>query len=80
MKPVIYQSKRISRLPVLIVTGASGFIGRHVLESFKYEFYIYALARRAQKVTGVEAHENINWMRLDIADEQMVRETFDTDR
>lgn len=69
-------SKRPSRLPILVVTGASGFIGRYVLESFKYDFYIYALARRAQKVAGVESHENIHWMRLDIADESMVKQTF----
>ncbi len=69
--------KRPTRLPVMIVTGASGFIGRHVLESFKYEFYIYAIARRAQRAVGVENHENINWIRLDIGEEEMVAETFE---
>jgi nucleoside-diphosphate-sugar epimerase len=67
---------RPSRLPVLIVTGASGFIGRHVLDAFKYEFYIYAIARRAQRAVGIDHHENINWIRLDVGNEDMVREAF----
>ena len=69
--------KRPTKLPVMIVTGASGFIGRHVLESFKYEFYIYAIARRAQRAVGVDPHENINWIRIDIGEEEMVAETFE---
>jgi nucleoside-diphosphate-sugar epimerase len=68
--------RRSPKLPVMIVTGASGFIGRHVLESFKYEFYIYAIARRAQRAVGVEQQENINWIRIDVGEEEMVVETF----
>ncbi len=70
--------KRSKRLPVIIVTGASGFIGRHLLESFKYDFYIYALARRAQRVAGVEEHENIEWIRADVGEEKMVARVFST--
>ena len=64
-------------MPVLILTGASGFIGKYVLEAFKKEFFIYAFARRPQKAVGVEQHENICWMRLDIGDERAVKMIFD---
>ncbi len=77
MSPYNSQTNRAANLPVIIVTGASGFIGRHFLEAFKYEFYIHAIARRAQKAVGVERHDNINWIRLDIGDEEMVKEVFE---
>lgn len=69
--------QRPSRLPVIVVTGASGFIGRHFLKSFNYDFYIYALARRSQKDAGVPFHKNINWIRLDISDESQVERVID---
>ena len=36
-------------LPSIIVTGASGFLGRSLLESLKDDFHVYGLARR---ITG----------------------------
>ncbi len=70
-------ANRPTKLPIIVVTGASGFIGRHFLEAFKYDFYIHAISRRAQIAVGVERHDNINWIRLDIGDEAMVREVFE---
>jgi len=63
--------------PVLILSGASGFIGRYLLEAFKEDYYIYAIARRAQHTAGVEQHRNIVWIRLDIADEQKVKQIIE---
>ncbi|MCP4672756.1 MAG: NAD(P)-dependent oxidoreductase [Desulfobacula sp.] len=67
---------RPSDLPIIIVTGASGFIGRHFLESFHNDFYLYALARRSQKSVGIAMHENIIWVRVDIGEETSVKNTF----
>ena len=67
---------RPSRLPILIVTGASGFIGRHFLEEIKDRFYIYALARRSRKAAHVSHHSNIEWIRIDIGHEKAVKECF----
>ncbi len=67
---------RPSDLPILIVTGASGFIGRHLLQSFYYDFYIYALARRSQRVADVPMHKNINWIRLDVGEKESVEKVF----
>mgnify|MGYP000243527337 CR=1 FL=1 len=36
-------------LPRIIVTGSSGFIGRHLLDALKEDYRIYALARRSRK-------------------------------
>jgi len=70
------KKQRPSKLPVLIVTGASGFIGRHLVKSFCYDFYIYALARRGQKQANVQMHKNINWIRLDIGEKESVKKVF----
>lgn len=52
--------------PSIIVTGASGFIGRHLLEALKEDYKIYALARRSQVRCGAPFHENITWHQVDI--------------
>lgn len=59
--------KRSADLPVIIISGASGFIGRHFLNALCEDFCIYALARRPQKTSDVPFHENISWFRVDIA-------------
>ena len=69
--------KRPSNLPVIVVSGASGTIGKHFVHSFCDHFYIYALARRTQREVGVVEHKNINWLRLDIAHEDAVKKTMD---
>lgn len=55
------------KLPSMIVTGASGIVGRNFLEAAKEEFSIYAAARRSQKEAGVPEHPNIKWMQVDVA-------------
>lgn len=67
-----------SNRPVIILTGASGFIGRHFIEAFHEVFYIYALARCSQKEAGVRIHRNIEWIRLDIGHPGSVEKVFKT--
>ncbi len=62
--------KRPSHLPILVVSGASGFIGRYFLEALREDFFIYALARRPQKAADVPFHDNISWIRVDIANKE----------
>ena len=51
----------------ILVTGASGFVGRHFIETVKDDYIIYAIARRSQQDAGVPFHANIIWLRCDIA-------------
>ena len=55
-------------LPSIIVTGASGIVGRAFLEAVKDNFLIYAIARRSSKEAGIENHPNIKWIQVDIGD------------
>ena len=55
-------------LPRLVVTGASGFIGRHLLEVVRSRYQVIALGRRSQAEAGVPPHENITWHQVDIGD------------
>ena len=56
-------------LPKILVTGASGFVGRNLVEGLCRDYYIYALARRTQQEAGVKTHENIEWILVDIGQE-----------
>jgi nucleoside-diphosphate-sugar epimerase len=63
-------------LPRLIVTGSSGFIGRHLLDYFKEEFQIIGLARRTQLHCGAPVHKNITWYQVDIGDREDLSAAF----
>ena len=54
-------------LPGIVVTGASGFIGRNFLEAMSDRFRLFCMARRSQKEAGIPKHDNINWTQVDIA-------------
>jgi nucleoside-diphosphate-sugar epimerase len=60
-------------LPTLILTGASGLVGRNFLLAAQGLFRIYAIARRSQRQTGIAAHPNVTWIQVDIADAEAVR-------
>ena len=55
-------------LPCLVVTGASGFVGRHLLDALKEDYRIVGLARRSQARSGAPVHPNITWHQADIGD------------
>lgn len=61
-------------LPRLVVTGASGFIGRNLIETYQEAFQIFAIARRTQQEAGIARHKNITWFLADIADRDNVRD------
>jgi len=55
-------------LPGIIITGASGFIGRHFVEQNANRYRMFCLARRSQREAGIPRHENIRWTQADIGD------------
>lgn len=55
-----------SHLPSILVTGASGFIGRHFLDAAKNHFKIYGLSRAISDRSAIPKHPNIEWIDADI--------------
>ncbi len=55
-------------LPALVLTGASGIVGRNFLQAIQDRFLVYAIARRPQNKAGVPNHPNIRWIQVDIGD------------
>jgi len=64
-------------LPRLLLTGASGFVGRHLLEMLKEDHEIIGLARRSQVRCGAPFHPNISWHQVDIAEPDHLAQVFD---
>lgn len=63
----------MKKLPSIIVTGASGIVGRSFLESVRDDYRIYAIARRPQKKAGVPNHPNIHWIQVDIGNSEALQ-------
>lgn len=61
-------------LPTIIITGASGFVGRHFIDALKDKFRIFAIARRSQKEADIPFHVNINWIQWDIGNEENLKD------
>jgi nucleoside-diphosphate-sugar epimerase len=66
----------VALLPRIIVTGASGFIGRHLLDALKDDFVIFGLARRSQARSCAPVHPNIHWFQADIAERDSLERIF----
>ena len=61
-------------LPGILVTGASGFVGRNFLDMVAGKYRLFCIARRSQKEAGVAKDENTRWTQLDIANWETLRE------
>ncbi len=56
-----------TKLPGIVVTGASGFIGRHFLASAAGRYRLFCLARRSREESQIPAYENLHWSQVDVA-------------
>ncbi|MCW8961074.1 MAG: NAD(P)-dependent oxidoreductase, partial [Ignavibacteriaceae bacterium] len=64
----------MNNLPSIVITGASGFIGSYVIEFFKDEFKIFAIARRSRKEAEIPYHPNLHWLQCDISNQTTLNE------
>lgn len=62
--------------PAIILSGASGFVGRSLLEDLKEDYRIFAIARRSQRECNAPVHPNIAWIRADITDYKSLERAF----
>ncbi len=64
-------------LPGIVVTGASGFIGRHFLEAVTGKYRLFCLARRSCSEAGIPPNDNMRWTQVDIAKWDTLRDVVD---
>ncbi len=64
------------KLPAIIVTGASGLVGRNFIEAAKNDHIIFAIARRSMREAGVENHPNIRWIQSDTTHRKSIGNAF----
>jgi nucleoside-diphosphate-sugar epimerase len=55
-----------SKLPGILVTGASGFIGRYFVMAVSDKFRLFCIARRSQREVGIPFCNTIHWLQADI--------------
>jgi len=53
--------------PTIIITGASGFVGKYLLEHLISGYNIIAIARRSRAAAGISFYPNLDWIQWDIA-------------
>ena len=55
-------------LPGLVLTGASGFVGRNLIKAASGRFRLYCIARRSMEEAGVQPEANLRWLQVDLGD------------
>ncbi|MBT4033418.1 MAG: NAD(P)-dependent oxidoreductase [Candidatus Marinimicrobia bacterium] len=60
----------------VLITGASGFIGHHLVKYLCPDHKVIAFARRTQKEVGLEPHFNLEWMLVDLMDPVQLKKAF----
>jgi nucleoside-diphosphate-sugar epimerase len=63
-------------LPRLIVTGASGFVGRHLVQALRDDYRVFGVARRSQARSGIPAHPNVTWLQADVGERPQIGPVF----
>jgi nucleoside-diphosphate-sugar epimerase len=60
-----------NNLKTIIITGASGFVGKYFLDAVKDDFNVIAIARRSRNEAGISYHPNIHWLQWDIGSDRL---------
>jgi len=64
------------REPAIVVTGASGFLGRHLLGALRPDRRVVAIDRLSQGEAEIAEHPNLRWYQIDLADAVALRDVF----
>lgn len=68
--------EEINKPPTIIITGASGFIGRHIVDDLSSDHRIFAIARRSPQECKAPVHSNVAWIRSDVGDMDSIGRAF----
>ncbi len=67
---------RKNKIPTVLVTGASGFIGHHLVTHLCPDYQVIAFARRTQNEAGLSAHPHLEWVLVDLMDQEQLEKAF----
>jgi nucleoside-diphosphate-sugar epimerase len=76
MKKAAFTEDYRMETPRIIVTGATGFVGRHLLQAIKERYRIYGIGRRSPEQCDAPLHPNISWFQVDIAESEPMTAVF----
>ena len=60
-------------LPGILLTGASGFVGRNFIKAASGRYRLFCVARRSMEEAGVQADANLRWIQVDIAEKNRLQ-------
>jgi len=62
--------------PTVIITGASGFVGKYLVDFLKDEYHIIGIARRSRTESGITYHPNLDWVQWDVANDKLFNQVL----
>jgi nucleoside-diphosphate-sugar epimerase len=63
-------------LPGLVITGASGFVGRHLLQTVCDDYRVFAVDKRSQGRSGVAQYKQMSWLQADVGERPQIESAF----
>ena len=57
----------------IVVTGASGFLGRHLVDALRREHEVVAISRASPHSRGTTLPAGVRWLYLDVAESAALR-------
>ena len=55
-------------LPGILLSGASGLVGRNFIRAARGRYRLFCLARRSIEEAGVQPDANLRWLQVDIGE------------
>ncbi len=62
--------------PGIIITGATGFLGRRLVELLRHKYEIFGIGRRCPEEVGLPIGPGLHWFQADISRFETLREVF----
>jgi nucleoside-diphosphate-sugar epimerase len=62
--------------PGMIITGATGFLGKRLVDCLRDEYEIFGIGRRTPAEAGLPEGPGLHWFQADISDFEPLREVF----
>lgn len=66
------KSSQPAYMSTILLSGASGFLGRTLVPLLLQEHDVIGIARRSRERAGIEAHPRLSWYEIDIGDGRQV--------